>query len=296
VALLAEEGLRPADLPRLVEALGRQPPWSDLPLLILTGRGTPSRASTRRFQLLEPVANVTLVERPVRVRTLVSAVRAALRGRRRQYDVGDHLAERERLEGELRRHAERLAETDRHKDEFLAMLGHELRNPLAPLRSIVETLRRQRLDGGALEQAYAMIDRQVAHLSRLVDDLLDVSRITRGLVELRTEPVDLARAVDQAAEMAAPLVEGRGHELMISLPRQPLWLEGDMTRLTQVFFNLLNNAAKYTEPGGKIWLTAGREGEEAAVRVRDNGTGMPPELVPKVFDLFAQGERSLDRS
>jgi PAS domain S-box-containing protein len=199
------------------------------------------------------------------------------------------LTDRKRMEDELR-------EAARRKDEFLAMLGHELRNPLAPLRSLAEVLRRQELDGETLERAHAMMERQVGHLARLVDDLLDVSRITRGLVELRKEPADLAEIAGQAVEMATPAVEGRGHDLNLSLPRKPLRVEGDAARLTQVVFNLLNNAAKYTDPGGKIWLTAEREGEEAVVRVRDNGSGMKAELLPKVFDLFAQGDRALDRS
>jgi PAS domain S-box-containing protein len=201
------------------------------------------------------------------------------------FDVND----RKRAEAALR-------EADRRKDEFLAMLGHELRNPLAPLRSVTEALQRQKLDGPGLERAYAIMDRQVGHLARLVDDLLDVSRITRGLVELREEPVNLAEAAVRAVEMVTPAVEGRGHDLHLSLPRKPVRVEGDATRLTQVLFNLLNNAAKYTDPGGKIWLTVEREGEEAVVRVRDNGSGMKADLVPKVFDLFTQGDRTPDRS
>jgi PAS domain S-box-containing protein len=189
-----------------------------------------------------------------------------------------------------------LAEAGRRKDEFIAMLGHELRNPLAPLRGVIESLQRQKHNGDGLKHAYAMMDRQVSHLTRLVDDLLDVSRITRSNIELRKEPIDLARVVDHAVEMAAPIIESRRHELMVSLPRKPLRLEGDMTRLTQVFFNLLNNAAKYTEPGGRIWLNAEREDKEAVVRVRDNGSGVPPELLPKIFDLFAQGKHALGRS
>jgi two-component system CheB/CheR fusion protein len=140
------------------------------------------------------------------------------------------------------------------------------------------------------------MDRQVGHLTRLVDDLLDVSRITRGLVEIRKEPVNVGDVVDQAVEMANPAVEGRGHVLSFTLPRKALGVEGDATRLTQVVFNLLNNAAKYTDPGGRIWLTVEREGEVAVVRVRDNGSGMKADFVPKVFDLFTQGERTLDRS
>jgi PAS domain S-box-containing protein len=195
-----------------------------------------------------------------------------------------------------KRMEEALRDADRRKDEFLAMLGHELRTPLAPLRGVIDTLRRQRLDGDALERAYAMMDRQVAHLGRLVDDLLDVSRISRGLVDVRKEPIGIAQVADQAVEMANPAIEGRGHELSVALPRKPLRVAGDAARLTQVVFNLLNNAAKYTEPGGRIWLSVERAGDDAVVRVRDNGSGMSPTLLPKVFDLFAQGERTLDRS
>ncbi len=199
------------------------------------------------------------------------------------------VTDRKRAESALR-------DADTRKDEFLAMLGHELRNPLAPLQGIIETLQRQRLDDGALEQAYAMMARQVEHLTRLVDDLLDVSRITRGLVNLRKGPVDLVRVAELAVEMAAPAVDGRGHDLTMALPTKPVWIEGDETRLTQVVFNLVNNAAKYTDPGGRIWLTVEREGDRTLVRVRDNGVGMSAELVPKVFDVFTQGERSPDRS
>jgi two-component system CheB/CheR fusion protein len=195
-----------------------------------------------------------------------------------------------------KRAEEALREADRRKDEFLAMLGHELRNPLAPLRGAMEALRRRQLDGDAVERAYAMMERQVGHLTRLVDDLLDVSRITRGLVELRRGPVNLADVADQATEMVTPAVEGRGHDLSVALPRKPLRVEGDAARLTQVVFNLLNNAAKYTDPGGKIWLAVEREGGQAVVRVRDSGQGMKAELVPKVFDLFTQGERTPHRS
>src|SRR5262249_2640031 len=168
---------------------------------------------------------------------------------------------------------EDLREAARRKDEFLAMLGHELRNPLAPLRGVMETLRRQRLDGAGLERAYAMMERQVGHPTRLVADLLGVSRLTPGPVQLAPAPAHLAELADRAVEMATPGVEGRGHDLSLTLPRKPLRVEGDPIRLTQVIFNLLNNAAKYTDPGGKIWLAVEREGEQAMVRVRDNGSG-----------------------
>jgi PAS domain S-box-containing protein len=197
---------------------------------------------------------------------------------------------------EGKRIVEALRESDRRKDEFLAMLGHELRNPLAPLWSVIETLQRQKLNESELQRAYAMMERQVMHLRRLVDDLLDVSRITRGVIELRKETVDLARIVDEAVEMAAPVIEDRGHNLTISRPRKAPWVEGDEARLTQVIFNLLNNAAKYTDPGGRISLTMEREDHQAVVRVRDNGSGIAADMMPKLFDLFTQGKRRPDRA
>jgi PAS domain S-box-containing protein len=197
---------------------------------------------------------------------------------------------------EGKRIVEALHESDRRKDEFLAMLGHELRNPLAPLWSVIETLQRQKLNENELQRAYAVMQRQVMHLRRLVDDLLDVSRITRGTIELQKETVDLARIVDEAVEMAAPVIEDRGHNLTISEPRKTPSVEGDEARLTQVIFNLLNNAAKYTDPGGRINLTLEREDHQAVVRVRDNGSGIAADLMPKLFDLFTQGKRRPNRA
>jgi PAS domain S-box-containing protein len=196
---------------------------------------------------------------------------------------------------DLKRAEETLRENDRRKDEFLAMLGHELRNPLVPLRGVSAALR-QNPDGPALERACGLLDRQVTHLTRLVDDLLDVARITRGKINLHTEPLDFSLVVARAVEMAGPLLEARGHELTTSLPLKPLRVRGDLTRLTQVLFNLLGNAAKYTDPGGRIWLTVEREGAEAVARVRDNGCGIAPAMLSGIFDAFTQGERGPDRS
>ncbi len=203
------------------------------------------------------------------------------------------VTDRRRLEDDLRRHAEQLADADRRKDEFLAMLAHELRNPLAPLGTSLELLGSA---GAGRERFLDMAKRQVKHLVRLVDDLLDVSRITRGKITLRKEPVLLADVVARAVELARPLVDARGHALTVSLPPEPVRVEADAVRLTQVFANLLGNAAKYTPPRGSIWLTAECVGDEVAVRVRDTGVGLPPELLPHIFDLFVQGDASLDRT
>jgi signal transduction histidine kinase/DNA-binding response OmpR family regulator len=187
-------------------------------------------------------------------------------------------------------------QADRQKNEFLSMLSHELRNPLAPIRNAVYLVRQRAQDRPDLRDVCNLIDRQVQHLVRLVDDLLDISRITRGKIRLQTEPVDLATVVIRAVETTRPLIDARRHELTVSLPEEPVWVEGDPVRLAQVLGNLLNNAAKYTEEGGRIWLTAERSGPEAVFRVRDTGIGIPPDMLPSVFELFTQVDRSLDRS
>jgi PAS domain S-box-containing protein len=189
-----------------------------------------------------------------------------------------------------------LKETDRRKDEFLAMLAHELRNPLAPIRNAAQILGMVGPPQAPVQQAREIIERQVAHLARLVDDLLDVSRITRGKINLEWAPVDLAQVVANAVEGSRPLIDARRHELHVSLPTEPVLVEGDSTRLTQVVLNLLNNSAKYTPEGGDIGLTLRREDGDAVISVRDNGVGIAPDLLPRVFDLFIQAERTLDRS
>ncbi len=204
--------------------------------------------------------------------------------------------EPKRMEEELRRRADELADADRRKDEFLAMLAHELRNPLAPIRNALEVIRLSDADTPGVDRACEMADRQVGHMARLIDDLLDVSRITRGKIQLREEPVDLSSAIADAVETTRPLLDSLGHRLTVSTPPGPIRLIGDSTRLEQVLANLLNNAAKYTEPGGRIELSAEAQGEEVAIRVRDDGVGIAPEMLPRVFDLFAQADRSLARA
>jgi len=191
---------------------------------------------------------------------------------------------------------EHLQEVDRRKDEFLATLAHELRNPLAPIRNSVQFLRMSAKDPSASEHAAAIIDRQVNHLVRLVDDLLEVSRITRGKIELRKEPVDLAAIIGSAVETSGPLIEAARHRLNISLPAQPVMLEADAVRVSQVISNLLNNAAKYTEAGGQIWLETRVESREVVISVRDTGIGIPAGMLPKVFEMFTQVDRSVTRS
>ena len=189
-----------------------------------------------------------------------------------------------------------LKDADQRKDEFLATLSHELRNPLAPLRNAAQLLRVEEAAEPERRWARGVIERQVDSLTRLIDDLMDISRINRNNLELRTQRVELAEVINAAAESSRPLIEERGHELTITLPSQPVYLDGDLVRLAQVFLNLLNNAAKYTEPGGRIWLTGELEGSDVVVRVKDTGVGIPTEELPRVFDMFFQGHRSLERS
>jgi PAS domain S-box-containing protein len=190
---------------------------------------------------------------------------------------------------------ESLKEADRRKDEFLAMLAHELRNPLAPIRNAIEILHTKGPHEPELVWARGVIERQVHQMTRLVDDLLDVSRITRGKIALRKERVELASVVGSALEASRSLFDEPGHQLTVELPAEPITLEADPARLSQVLSNLLNNAAKYTDPGGRIWLTAERERASVLIRVRDNGIGIDPELLPTVFEMFTQVEDSLER-
>ncbi len=191
---------------------------------------------------------------------------------------------------------EALRNANRRKDEFLAMLAHELRNPLAPIRNAIEILHTRGPQQPELVWARGVIERQVHQMTRLVDDLLDVSRITRGKIALRKEQVELAAVVGSAVESSRFLFDEPGHQLTVELPPEPVTLEADPARLSQVLSNLLNNAAKYTDPGGRIWLTAERERESVSIRVRDNGIGIDPEVLPRVFEMFTQADDSLERT
>jgi PAS domain S-box-containing protein len=189
-----------------------------------------------------------------------------------------------------------LRAADRRKDEFLALLAHELRNPLAPLRHGLQVLRLAGGDAGIVTDVRTMMDRQLEHMVRLIDDLLDISRIGQNKIELKRARVPLAAVINSAVETARPVIEAEGHELSISLPSEPLFLDADLTRLAQVFSNLLSNSAKYTRPGGKIWLTVERKGKDAIVAVRDNGIGIPADALQRVFEMFCQIDRSIERA
>jgi signal transduction histidine kinase len=275
--VIAEEVLAGAD-GCLARLLARQPPWSDLPVLMLTRAGADSHIAVTTVKTL---GNVTLLERPVRVAALVSAVRSALRARARQYEARGYLEERETA--------------DRRKNQFLATLAHELRNPLAPIRNSLSLLRIT-ATGASAVSAYEIMDRQVNHMVRLIDDLMDVARITHGKIDLRKGTVDVADVIAAAVETSRPLIDAAKHELVVSLPAEPLALDADPLRLAQVFSNLLNNAAKYTDPGGRVTVAVRREGDSAVVTVADTGVGIPADSLASVFDMFAQANARDRRS
>jgi len=206
------------------------------------------------------------------------------------------ITNRKKIEEELRESQAALLEADRRKDEFLALLAHELRNPLAPIRTGLELMRLAGDDRSVIEEVRLTLDRQSQQMVRLIDDLLDVSRITRGTVELRKGRVELARVVESAVETARPVIEELGHKLTVHLPMRPVVLEADPTRLAQVISNLLNNAAKYMQRGGNIVLTAERHGSSVVISVKDCGIGIPAEMLGRIFDLFIQVDASLARS
>jgi signal transduction histidine kinase len=222
------------------------------------------------------------------------SVRRRLETKRRQLE--QEVNERLKAEAAARESEARLQEADRHKNEFLAILAHELRNPLAPIRNAVRVLRVRTPKDPELQWGREVIERQVDCLARLIDDLLDVSRISRGKLELRRQRVELASVLKGAIESSRPLIDQHGHELGVTLPPEPIYVEADVVRLAQVFMNLLNNAAKYTNSGGRIWLTAQRQGDEVVVSVKDTGVGIPADKLPHLFEMFFQVDHSGRRS
>ncbi len=268
-----------------------------IPIVMLTGHGNEAVA----VQAMKKGVHDYLVKGfntdglPLVVRAAID--HGALRRRidAQRLEVERLSAERLSLIAELERHAAALAATNRSKDEFLAMLAHELRNPLAAIRNALDLADRSREEED-LAWSHQVINRQVLNLGVLIDDLLDVARITQGKIQLRRERLDAARIIHNAVETVRPLLVKKNHEFACSFTSSGLHLDADRTRLEQILVNLLSNAVKYTPPGGHIQLTAGAEGGEVIIRVRDDGIGISPAMLPHLFDLFAQVDRSLDRS
>jgi signal transduction histidine kinase len=306
----------------LYAAIDRQPSWSDLPVVLLCSADVVRRIDAA---LIEPLGNVIVQPSPCEPNSLISVLRAALRARRRQLAVREQLeslrrmeaarqladAARKRTESELsaseaRFHAlagdipsivhnaqEQLLETDRRKDQFLAILAHELRNPLMPIRSGLEVLAMTETQHSEIVE---LMQQQTVHLARLVDDLLDVSRIVCGRIELRKEPVELRAIVDRSVAAVSSSLEAKNQTLSISLPPDSIWLNADPIRLVQVVENLLSNASKYTDNRGRVALSVQTSEGQVELTVHDNGIGIDPELLPGLFDLFSQAASSIERS
>lgn len=263
-----EEALSKAVLTPLQQYVAAQPTWSDIPILLLTKRGADSMSVQDAVNRL---GNVTLLERPIRISALLSAVRSALRARSRQYQVRD---------------------ADYRKDEFLASLGHELRNPLAPIRTSVGLLKHLYPDQQPVAKTYMVVERQIVHLTRLVDDLLDVARITSGKVALQRAPVLLSDVINHAVEICAALAESKKHVIEINAPKKPVLLDADQARLVQSLANVLSNAVKFTLTPNRILLNVAVEGNTVIFRIKDFGIGLERHSLSRIFDIFAQAETS----
>jgi signal transduction histidine kinase len=278
--VMVEEAIDPAELESLHDALAMQPAWSDMPLILVAAQS--SSLANLAEQVFPISGNLTVVQRPLHPVSLVSAVKVALRSRRRQYQVRDLLAERER--------------GMRQRDEFLAMLAHELRNPLAPIRNAVYLLGTLGYKDALFEKSRAMIGKQARHITRLVDDLLDVSRLELGKVELQRQALDLNECAEAAIEACSPVVTEHRHEVQLRRHPEPVVVEADPVRLEQAIANLLVNAAKFTPAGGKIRVEVGVDDGEAIVAVADNGMGIRAEMLDRIFDLFAQSDVTIART
>ena len=277
--VVAQERLVPAMLGRLRPQLDRQPAWSDLPLVVLVDE---AEGFEGVLEALDPLGNITMIERPTRQSTLVSAVRTALRARERQYEARTLLA--------------RLSENDKRKDAFIAMLGHELRNPLAAIHGAATLLEGVPDKSERLRRVTDVLGRQIGHLQRLVDDLLDVARITAGKIVLKRQRIDARQAARQVMTMLDHLARSRGHRVELVVPDVEVPIDADPVRVEQMIGNLIHNAIKYTPDGGHIRVLVDVEGGDAAIRVIDDGHGLAPEAIERIFDHFTQVDSSLDRT
>jgi len=281
--LLTDDFMHREPLRDLHFLLELQPAWSELPVLVL------ARPDARRPETFRSMGGVVMLERPMHVRTLVSAVQAAVRARLRQYELRNQLEQTHAMNRELERAA-------RAKDDFLATLSHELRNPLGALSTAAKLLDRPGIDAASAATARAIVNRQATQMTRLLDDLLDVARVTRGRLEIRKAPASLRQIVSAAVEMVQPLIVGKRHSFDLRVPEQDSNVEVDAVRLAQVMANLLGNAAKYTEPGGHLELSVERIAREIVIKVRDNGIGIAQESFSDIFGMFSQLRPALDRS
>jgi signal transduction histidine kinase len=278
---------------RLAQMIRQQPVWSDLPVIVLTRQGIESPAGARALSTL---GNVTLVERPVRVSTLVSVVRVAIRARQRQYQTRDHLAEHVRAEEAIREARDRAQAADRAKEQFLAVLSHELRTPLSPVVMALGAIEKDAALPEHLREPVAMVRRNIDLETKLIDDLLDVSRVASGKLRLRAEAVRLHELLRHVSEVCAEDAATKRLQVVTDFRATGDRVTGDPARLQQVFWNLLKNAIKFSEEGGRITLaTREVEGGRVRVEVSDAGVGIPGDVLPRLFHAFEQGDPNVTR-
>jgi signal transduction histidine kinase len=294
-AFITEEALTPVALKCLFEALAGQAAWSDFPLLLLTSGGESAPVNLRVLKTLGETGNVTLIERPTRIITLVSALRAALRARRRQYEVRDHLLAQKRAEEERALLLEEAETANRTKDEFLATMSHELRTPMTAILGWAQLMRSNTLKESDFAHALEIVERNARAQTKLIDDLLDISRIITGKLRLDVRVVDLASVVEAVIDSLRPTAEARSIRLQTMLDPQAGPISGDTDRLQQVVWNLVSNAIKFTPKGGRVQVVLARVNSHVEITVSDTGKGISPEFLPHVFDRFRQADGTTTR-
>lgn len=277
--LLAEEAVEDEEVSAFIKSLDDQPIWSDLPVILFSSH---SRNAERLLETLGTKVNITIVERPIRITMLISAVRGALRARERQYQTRDLVLE--------------LEQADRQKDLFLATLSHELRTPLNSILGWIQILRTRKLEPPEIERAMEVIERNAKGQSEMISDILFVSRIITGKLEIKREPIDIANVIDGVVEMIRPSAEAKALDLTVeSNEYEPVPVEGEAERLQQVFLNLLTNAVKFTPDGGRIGIRLRRAGSSVEIEISDTGQGINPQFVPYVFERFRQADSTYTR-
>jgi signal transduction histidine kinase/ActR/RegA family two-component response regulator len=295
VVFLTEEALTTRSLGCLAQSLMTQPNWSDIPIILLTSGGSESSVNDESLASLGAIGNVSLIERPVRMMTLLSAIKAALRARNRQYDVREHLETEERNKQELENAFTRVEEASRLKDEFLATVSHELRTPLNAVLGWTTLLRSNNLDEAGRKRALETIERNARSQTQLIEDLLDVSRVISGNLRLDARTVPPREFIEEAIEALRPTARARRVRVTQAIEPELGDVYGDPMRLRQVIWNLLANAIKFTHPTGHVRVSARRIGTDLEISVKDNGQGIAPEFLPFVFDRFRQADMSTTR-
>ncbi|HEX3146212.1 MAG TPA: ATP-binding protein [Pyrinomonadaceae bacterium] len=296
VVLLTEESLTIRSLALLARALMAQPAWSDIPIILLTSGGCESPVNTEGLASLGAIGNVNLIERPVRMMTLLSTIKTALRARNRQYDVREHLETERHNKQQLEKAFIQVEEASRLKDEFLATVSHELRTPLNAVLGWTTLLRSNHLDPAGRKRALETIERNARSQQQLVEDLLDVSRAISGKLRLDARPVNPRTFIDEAVEALRPTAQARQIRVTQTIESKLNDVYGDPARLRQIVWNLLSNAIKFSSTGGRVRINARRVGSSLELSVKDNGQGIAAEFVPYVFDRFRQADMTTTRA